>query len=656
MLNLLRHPFGPPLDEKDLAQQSLPKRFALPIFSSDALSSVAYATDQILTVLALAGVAYFGRSMDIALIITAMLAILLLSYRQIIFSYPNGGGAYIVARDQLGDRFAQIAAAALLIDYTLTVAVSISSGVANFSSGLSQFFPSVPPFSANVSVIVALGVLALMWYVNMRGLREAGRAFAIPTYFFLVSVLFMLGVGFVRLLTGGLGDVEDVPGIIQATESMSLFLMLRAFASGSTAVTGIEAISNGIPSFQEPRTRNAATTMTIMCALLAVMFLGITKLSLETQVQASTTETVISQLGRTVFSPHSPFFVALIFATAGILMMAANTSFAGFPRLAALMAADGFLPRWLADRDNRLVYGIGITVLALAAGLLITVFRANVSSLIPLYAIGVFLSFTISQSGMVRRWHRVSRLHPGDAIPRYSPEGTLVTTLTPDRRWLLKLASNALGAVTTATVAVVFAVAKFSEGAWITLLLIPTLVLIFLRIHTFYRTVQERLAIDGLDVSTYVHTPVPRVRILVVGSLLRHVLAGLRDLTQVHGQEVDCRAVHVRLDQTIADDLTKHWQTLGLEQQGLPLTVLSPDPGSRTLAGTLAAYVREVLKENPRAQVELLIPSWSTTTVWWRWLLARLLHRFTGTRLRVAFLGENRVTVTILDYLVGSEP
>lgn len=300
-LDLIRRPFGRPLRRSDLPHQVLPKRLALPIFASDALSSVAYATQEILTVLALAGVAYFTDSLWIAGLIVMMVLVLLVSYRQTIFAYPNGGGAYIVARDNLGEGMAQLAGAALLLDYTLTVSVSIAAGVANFGSGVHQFIPSVPVFNAAANVGVSLGVLFLMWYINKRGVRESGRAFAVPTYFFLAATFLMMAVGFAKYLTGSLGTVQQVHNIIQANTTLTLFLILRAFASGSTAVTGVEAISNGITAFEEPKSRNAANTMVWMCGLLSVMFLGITKLALAAHAQASNSETVISQLGRTVF-------------------------------------------------------------------------------------------------------------------------------------------------------------------------------------------------------------------------------------------------------------------------------------------------------------------------------------------------------------------
>jgi amino acid transporter len=654
-LSVLRHPFGRPLRRDELPHQTVRKLYALPLFSSDALSSVAYATEQILKVLALAGVAYFGLSMWIAGVITLMLVILLISYRQTIFAYPNGGGAYIVARDNLGEGIAQVAGCALLIDYILTVSVSISSGVANFASGVHQFFPVVPNFNDAARVLVSLTALFLMWYVNKRGVKESGRTFAVPTYFFLGSMFLMLGVGFVRYLTGTLPHVDQVEDVVHSTQALTLFLLLRAFASGSTAVTGVEAISNGITAFEPPKSRNAATTMAWMCGLLGVMFLSITKLALVTNAQPSTSETIISQLGRTIFSPNSPFYVAIIFGTAAILIMAANTSFADFPRLAALSAGDGFLPQWLTDRDNRLVFGIGITVLALAAGLLIVVFRADVDGLIPLYAIGVFLSFTISQAGMVIHWRRSSRLPPGQDVLRYSPEGSLVTVLRYDRHWRLKIVVNGFGSAMTFVVMLIFGVAKFTEGAWIVVLLIPALVYMFFRIHRHYQMVRSRLMVGEVDVHSYLTRPTKRLTLLAVSDLGRHTLPALRDLLQTNGHNVIRRAIHVNTNDHDTELLQKLWHAQALEEMGVPLVVIPSAYGGGDVVGDLVDYVRGILAADPAIRVEVVLPEWTASTVWWRWLMLRTLHHLTGSRLKLAFLSQNRVTVTNHRYAFSGE-
>ncbi len=631
----------------------MPKRYALPLFASDALSSVAYATEEILKVLALAGAAYFSDSLWISGIITLMLLVLLVSYRQTIYAYPSGGGAYIVARDNLGEGVAQVAGSALLIDYILTVSVSISAGVANFASGVHQFLPSVPNFNTTALVGVALTVLFGMWYVNKRGVKESGRAFALPTYFFLGSTFLLLGVGFVRYLTGTLDQVHGVSNIIQVDRTMGLFLLLRAFASGSTAVTGVEAISNGITAFEEPKSRNAATTMAWMCGLLGVMFLGITKLALATHAQASNSETVISQLGRTVFSPHSPFYVAVIFGTAAVLVMAANTSFADFPRLAALHAGDGFLPRWLTDRDNRLVYGVGITVLTVASGALIVIFQADVSHLIPLYAIGVFLSFSISQAGMVVRWVKTSRLGAAEEHPSYSPEGQLVTVLRHDRRWRWKLGINAFGATMTTVVTIVFAFAKFTEGAWIVVLLVPTLVFIFFRIHHHYHDVAQRLRMDDEDLSAYLDTPVPHLRLLAISGINRQTLPALRDMLQAPSGWRSL-AIHIDTNEHEAEKLQRRWKEERLEERGLPLVCLLSEFGGGNVVSDLVDYVHGMLAAEPDLRIEVIIPEWTSTPGWGRWLAARSLHHLTGTRLNLAFLSEPRVTVTNHRYVLES--
>jgi amino acid transporter len=657
MPGFLRRPFGRPLRRAELPQQVLPKKYALPIFASDALSSVAYATEEILKVLALAGVAYFTSSLWITGIIVTMLVVLLFSYRQTIFAYPNGGGAYIVARDNLGEGAAQVAGCALQIDYVLTVSVSVAAGVANFASGVHQFFPSLPAWGALTRTAVSLGVLFLMWYVNKRGVKESGKAFAFPTYFFLASMFLMLGVGFARYLTGSLGSVDPgtVGSIVKVDRAFTVFLLLRAFASGSTAVTGVEAISNGITAFKEPKSRNAATTMVWLCTLLGVMFLGTTKLALVAHAQASTSETVISQLGRTVFSASSPFYVCLMFGTAAILVMAANTSFADFPRLAALHAGDGFLPRWLTDRDNRLVYGIGISVLSVASGSLIAVFHADVDLLIPLYAIGVFLSFTISQAGMVVRWQKTSKLRPGEEHANYSPEGTLMTVLRHEPRWRFKQLLNGVGCVMTAVVTVVFGFAKFREGAWIVILVLPVLTVVFFRIHHHYRSVKEQLAPTEPEIDGYLDQPVHPFRLLAVNSLDRQTLPALRDVLQRGGPDAAREAIHVDVNEHETEALKCAWAAHHLQERGLPLVVLPSAYGGGDVVGVLVAYVHGMLLVDPGIRVEVVIPEWSASTIWWQWVFTRALHHLTGTRLKLAFLGQSRVTVTNHRYVPGEQ-
>jgi len=402
---------GRPLPTADAPHQTIRKIVGLAVFASDALSSTGYATQEMLVVLAAAGTAAFGYAFPISIAIVVLLAIVTISYEQTIHAYPGGGGAYIVARDNLGELPAQTAGAALLTDYILTVAVSISSGVAQLVSAYPALYPS--------RVAIAVGLVMFVMLINLRGVRESGVAFAIPSYFFVVMMVLTVGVGFVRYLAGSLGTVVDPPmpmenfGTVQA---VTLFVILRAFSSGTTAMTGVEAISNGVPAFREPKSRNAGITLIWMSSILGVLLMAITFLAGQIGAIPSEQETVISQLARTAYAGEGVLYLAIIAGTTVILILAANTSFAGFPRLSALLAVDGFLPRQLAFQGSRLVYSRGIAALGLIACVLIAVFRASVTALIPLYAIGVFLSFTLSQAGMARRWFKIGHLAPGQEV------------------------------------------------------------------------------------------------------------------------------------------------------------------------------------------------------------------------------------------------
>ncbi|HEX2979813.1 MAG TPA: APC family permease, partial [Anaerolineaceae bacterium] len=398
---------GRPLQTADAPHQTIPKRIGLAVFASDALSSTAYSTQEMLVILAAAGTASFGVVFPLTIGIAILLAIITLSYEQTIHAYPSGGGSYIVSRDNLGEMPAKIAAAALLTDYVLTVAVSISSGVAQIVSAFSFLYPF------RVEVAVALVIFIML--INLRGVKESGSVFAVPTYFFLAMMFITVGTGMVRYLFGGLGTVVDPPvmEMTHTAQALSAFLILRAFSSGTTALTGVEAISNGIPAFSEPKSKNAGITLIWMSAILGVLILAISFLSAHVVAIPSETETVISQLTRTIFQGRGIMYLLMIAGTTVILIMAANTSFADFPRLSAITATDGFLPRQFAYRGSRLVYSRGIMVLALMACVLIVWFKASVTSLIPLYAIGVFLSFTLSQAGMAHRWWKIGHMVPG---------------------------------------------------------------------------------------------------------------------------------------------------------------------------------------------------------------------------------------------------
>ena len=522
---------GPPLATDEMPHQTVGKFVGLAVFASDVLSSVAYATEEMLVVLALAGVLYFGLSIPISMAISGLLVVLTVSYRQTIFAYPGGGGAYIVARDNLGEGPAQTAGAALLTDYILTVSVSIASGVAQIVSA----FPSLAPWR----VELAVAAIVFMMLMNLRGVRESGRFFAIPTYFFVAAMLTMLGTGFFLFLTGRLQPVSGVRLEHAAVQPLTLFLLLRAFSSGAVAVTGTEAVSNGITAFREPKSRNAAATMAWMSVLIGTMFIGTTVLAVRVRALPLENETVISQLARTVYGPGVLHLVTLV-ATTIILVLAANTAFADFPRLAALHAGDGFLPRQLTYRGSRLVFSWGIAALAAVASLLVVIFRADVSALIPLYAIGVFLSFTMSQTGMVVRWQKIGRLGPGDVVE------TKGSVLRYDPRWRTKQALNAFGALLTSAVIVVLAVTKFAQGAWIVLILIPLLVWAFFGVHHHYQEVRRKWARFFPDES-----------LVVLPSPVRDLVEPIRRYVQRLRAEHPDAFIHVIMSQLLMDNLVE---------------------------------------------------------------------------------------------------
>ncbi|MEP7293760.1 MAG: APC family permease, partial [Chloroflexota bacterium] len=503
-VNVRRLLLGKRLTTEDLPHQSISNKVGLAVFASDALSSTAYATEEILIILSVAvggGASIWsgqngtilGLSIPIAIAIAILLVVVTISYRQTIFAYPNGGGAYIVARDNLGELPAQIAGAALLTDYILTVAVSVSAGVAQITS----VFPELISYR----VIMAVAIIALVTIVNLRGVKESGKIFAVPTYFFLGMMFLTLIVGLVRALTGNLPTVSGVEALHHdVVEPLGIFLILKAFSSGCTALTGIEAISNGISAFKTPRSKNAARTLVAMSTTLILLFVSITLIANFIHAIPSETETVISQMGRTIYGDGSVFYLLLQAGTALILLMAANTSYADFPRLASLIAADGFLPRQLTFRGGRLVFSWGIVALAGLAIVLVIIANARTTALIPLYAVGVFLSFTISQSGMVIHLRRVGKLKIGEVV-----QG-LETAMEFDSHWKTKAVISAIGAVFTFVVMLVFAVTKFSSGAWFVVILIPTLVLIFFRIHRHYQEVAHALSTSGANVKVDLET------------------------------------------------------------------------------------------------------------------------------------------------------
>ena len=616
---------GRPLPTADAPHQTIGRTIGLAVFASDALSSTAYATQEILVVLAAAGTIAFGYAFPIALAIVGLLTVVTISYQQTIHAYPGGGGAYIVARDNLGELPAQIAAAALLTDYILTVAVSVSSGVAQMVSA----YPTILPYRA----ALAVGMVLVIMMVNLRGVRESGRAFALPTYFFLGLMFLTLGTGLVRYLLGSLGTVADPPPLhaLEAVAAVTPFLILHAFSSGTTALTGVEAISNGIPAFKEPRSRNAGITLLWMSAILGVLFLGITFLAGQVGALPSEAETVVSQLVRTIFDGRGTLYLMAIAATTVILIMAANTSFADFPRLSALVAADGFLPRQLTYRGSRLVYSRGIAALAAVACLLIVLFNASVTALIPLYAIGVFLSFTLSQAGMARRWWKMGHLAPGQEVQERG------STLRFDARWQLKMLINGLGALFTAVVTLVFAATKFQEGAWVVVFSTPALVGVFFAIHRHYRELARNLSLED-----YGGPPMGRRNrvILPISGVHRGTLAALRYARSLSD---DVTAVHVTIDAAEAERVRGKWETWG---EGVRLVIL--DSPYRLLLEPLLAYIEEILsRRQPNDTVTIVVPQFVPRR-WWH----NLLHTQTALLLRLALLFRPGLVITDVPYHV----
>jgi amino acid transporter len=616
---------GSPLQTGDAPKQTIGKLIGLAVFASDALSSTAYATQEIMTILAtvaVTGVMHFVFPISIG--IFALMAIVTISYEQTIHAYPGGGGAYIVARDNLGELPAQTAGAALLTDYILTVAVSISSGIAQIVSA----FPGL----YNYRVIIAVTMVFLIMLINLRGVKESGTLFAIPTYFFVIAMFLTVGMGFFRFFTGTLTSVVNPPEItaIQTLTVVTPFLLLHAFASGTSALTGIEAISNGITAFKEPRSRNAGMTLIWMAGILGSLFLSISFLAGKISAVPSDYETVISQLARTVFGNQGFFYLAIIAGTAIILVMAANTAFADFPRLSALHAGDGFLPRQLTFRGSRLVYSRGIVSLAILASLAIIIFQANVTRLIALYAIGVFLSFTLSQAGMARRWWKSGHLKADEQIVE---PGSIVTH---DQNWKLKMVINGFGAICTFVVMIVFAATKFKDGAWIIITLIPILVIIFFSIHHHYQALASKLSLEHY---TGIRVDHQRVIVLIAG-VHRGSLAAL---AYARSLSVDVTAVHVSTDPVESQKVREKWSMYG---EGTRLVVL--DSPYRLLIEPILDYIEKLLAIRQKNEVLTIVVPQFVPSHWYE----NLLHNQTATLLRLALLFKPGLVILEVPYLV----
>jgi amino acid transporter len=609
---LKRAVLGPALPTARLKHERLGKPTALAVFASDNLSSSAYATEEILKVAVPAvGGAAFALVMPITFAILAVLAILLFSYRQTIKAYPSAGGAYIVTRDNFGLLPAQVAGVALLTDYVLTVSVSVAAGIAAITSAAGSLYP----YRVWMSVFC-------IWFIawgNLRGVRESGRMFAVPTYFFILMMFVLLGVGMYRALVGDLHPVAVPDDALRTSGAVGIFLILHAFASGGAAVTGVEAVSNGIPAFKPPEWKNARTTLMWMGTLLGIMFLGLSYLAVQLRAVPTETRTLNSQVARAVFGGGmmgSALFLMLQIATTLILVLAANTSFADFPRLANFQASDSFLPRQLTKRGHRLVFSNGIVGLALASTLLVVLFQADVHRLIPLYAIGVFTSFTLSQAGMARRHLRIKE--PG---------------------WRHGLAINAFGAFTTAVVTVIIAVTKFEHGAWAVMVFLPVMVWLLVRLNRQYE--EEHRELDQ-DLPAFHTSTVQRpIAVLLVKDLGRETVHALQYVKTIRGERT--HAVHFARDKRSAKAIQAGWGELGID---VPLKVERLDGD---LAASLAGYVESL----PGASdVNVIIPGPASMG-----FVERLRSSRRGAHLAKALLPLERARITVVrDHLGPGHP
>jgi amino acid transporter len=607
---------GKALDNDQMAHERLGKPTALAVFASDNLSSSAYATEEILRVLVPAiGILAFSYVLPITLAMVGVLLLLILSYRQTIKAYPSAGGAYIVTKDNLGLLPAQVAGVALLTDYILTVAVSVSAGVAALYSAFGVLRPYRVP--------IALGFIVIIAWGNLRGVKESGRIFAVPTYAFIISIFTMLAVGVYKAtLGGGLEHlpVQD-PAALEATGVAGLFLVLHAFASGGAAVTGVEAISNGVPAFKPPEWKNAINTLIVMGSLLGVMFIGISWLAMTMQAVPNEHQTVIAQIAQGVFGSGAVGHVLFLFtqaATMLILVLAANTSFADFPRLASFHADDAFMPKQLTKRGHRLVFSNGIIALAIAGAIPVIIFQADVTHLIPLYAIGVFTSFTLSQMGMARRHLRIK-----------------------EPRWRAGLAINGLGALATGVVTIVIAVTKFTHGAWFVMVLVPVMVVLLVRLNHAYESESEELEAEAAKAAG---EPILRYHsvIVLVDKLDRSSARAIQYARTLTPD--DLKAVHLATDEHKAEKLADEWTRLGLAR--LPLEIVEcPD---RRINRAVLEVVTEAAADG-NTEVSVLIPRREYNRFWHRFL-----HDHTADSIAKTLADVPHANVTFVPYHLGS--
>jgi amino acid transporter len=613
---------GPPFKTTQLVHERISKRVALAVFSSDPISSTAYATEEMLLVLVTAGAAAVSLALPLAAGVAVLLLILVLSYRQVIAAYPQGGGAYMVTRDNLGGVFAAMCAAALLVDYVLTVAVSVSAGTAALVSAI--------PELRDLRVQISVGFVVLLAWGNLRGIRESGKIFAIPTYVYIVSLGGVVVLGIYRVLSGSVGPIaydaasaRELAGTTGGLAVVSLFLLMHAYAAGTTALTGVEAIADGVPAFKKPEARNAQRTLTAMALIMGFLFIGITWLAIQLDARpfepAGGHPTLVAQIAQHVLGGGigQVLFVFVQIATLFILVLAANTAFNGFPILASFAAQDALMPRQLRKRGHRLVYSNGIVVLAGAAVFLVIAFEANVHHLIPLYAIGVVTSFTLAQAGMTLRHLR--RRQPG---------------------WRKGLAINGFGATVTLVVLVIITITKFVEGAWMVVVAVPLLTWLLLRTQ---RTYQGELGELRVEVSHHLAPPKPRHEVVVlVEGLDRATIGALQYARQLNPLRLT--ALHIAVDPDRARELCKLWSKVDI-----PVSLEVVDSPDRNLLATAQAVIGELIR--PDTEVTVLVPKRRYATLW-----RRVLHDNSSTGLVKALGSLDGVNVTIVPFKLGRRP
>ncbi|WP_326651193.1 MULTISPECIES: APC family permease [unclassified Streptomyces] len=638
---LKRLVIGRAMRSEELGGTLLPKRLALPIFASDPLSSVAYATQEILLVLTLGGLAYLHFTPWIAAAVVALMTVVVLSYRQVVYAYPSGGGSYEVASTNLGPSAGLVVAASLLVDYVMTVAVSVASGVDNVISAV--------PALVDYRVVMALVFVAVLTAMNLRGVRESGQAFATPTYLFIGGVLIMVGTGLFRYLLGDAPVAESAaygikpqPGDASLTGLALTMLVLRAFSSGCTALTGVEAISNGVPAFRKPKSKNAAATLAAMGIIAITMFVGVTTLAIVAKVHITddacrltgltgdcssyTQRTVIAQLAAAVFGgENSVGFYFLQAATALVLILAANTAFNGFPLLASILAQHRYLPRQLHNRGDRLAFSNGILALAVVAGVLLWAYKANVTSLIHLYILGVFTSFTLSQTGMVRHWNRELRTEIDPVLRRRHHVARVI---------------NATGAVTTFLVLVIVLATKFTQGAWLAVLAAIVLWVMMRGIRRHYDAVAAEMAVT--DPRSEMMPPSRVLAIVLVSTIHKPTLRALAYARAFRPDHLE--ALTVAVDRDAALELQRQWENYEIP---VPLKVL--DSPYREITRSVLEYVRSIRRDSPRDVVAVFIPEY-VVGHWWE----NLLHNQSALWLKSRLLFTPGVMVTSVPWQLTS--